>query len=503
MPNFNIRDVVLQHSARGLPAPGPSAFVILGFAVALCVGCAREPARPDRRDPASASPAESISSPRGASAPIRQTPASESEGSTIREAPFFAGAKSIPLSGQAVDVLEAGGGRFLIVRLKSPATLAVFDANALEIVQTLPLGNADCLVAAGRDVLIIVDPESGTCTRWSLKDWRRMPDVVLPVDLPIQSVALGSASNGPLLVVQNKNLRLPANKAVFEWPSPFVRFFNLDEMKPMQFKLHVAKKAMFDPINRGMAVASADGNTFVLNVGRTCLRLCDDTLVVRRIARSTSSILPGPDGQMIFGIQDPRFFNWHPLSTREDHEQRTAFPASRPPYYVTRESAIHFKSRKEAQRGNGVCVMAPGEDEPLFWTKRQSTNVGCHFLVQSKLLALIDSGDKARIDLFYVDLNEALRKRSGPYLFFTSSPPLETRPGTEFRYAAAWTCSRQDIRFELDQAPADMTVTATGVVAWSVPRDQPAGYLDFRLIARSSDGLERQQWISLYCHESR
>jgi hypothetical protein len=476
----------------------------LGLSIASCLGCARKPGTPNR-DNGSGSLPESVTVTSTETSTSWKSPGSSREWPNIRETLAFDGAKSIPLPGSPVEVVEGGSGRFLILKLDSPKSLVVFDANAQDIVKLLPLDDTRCLLAAGRDVLIAVDPNTGTCRRWSLRTWEQAPTIELAVELPIQSIALGSASTGPLLVVQDRDRKLSRTQEVSQWPSPFVRFFKVDDLKPVLFKLHVTAAPRFDPANRGNASASADGTTFVLDPFRTCLRICDDTLVVRRIARSTSTTrtLPGPDGQMIFGMPSPRFLNWMPLGANGGPSSVTVFPATESPYFISQESALTFNSRTASKRGNWVSVMAPGEVIPIFSVKPEMRGPRCHFLSASKLLACIGSATRDRIDLYYVDVQNALRKRKVPYLFFTSSPPLHTRPGMKFRYAAAWDSSEHGVKFELEKPPDGMTVDAKGVVEWNVPQDHAAGYVDFRLVARLAPGLERQQWISVYCHESK
>jgi hypothetical protein len=204
---------------------------------------------------------------------------------------------------------------------------------------------------------------------------------------------------------------------------------------------------------------------------------------------------------MLYGNAVPRFFNWSPLGPSNGAKEQTAFPAAQAPYFVVRESAWGFTSRQAAQRGNHVEVRAPGESEPLFSTRINKTDARCYFVPQAKLLILVGSRTPNQIDLFFVDVDAALRKRRDRYLFLKSSPPLQTRAGTKFRYAAAFISSHPDVHFELDQAPAGMTVDAKGMVDWEVPKEHPAAYVDFRLVATLAPGLVREQWISLYCHE--
>jgi WD40 repeat protein/S1-C subfamily serine protease len=105
------------------------------------------------------------------------------------------------LSAPVEDIAVGGDGRFLCLKLKGPV-LAVFDVTAADFTKTIKLRSEKALIAAGSDLLVVAYPDQPAVERWSLTDLnsqgKRAPS---PIRGRIQSLALGSDSEGPLIVV--------------------------------------------------------------------------------------------------------------------------------------------------------------------------------------------------------------------------------------------------------------------------------------------------------------
>ena len=104
------------------------------------------------------------------------------------------------LSAPVADVAVGGAGRFLVLHLPSRHKLAVFDVNTAEVVGYIPVKDHSARFAAGSQSVVVLLPGAGTMERWSLKTLERDIATPLPVKGVIMSVAMGSASKGPLLV---------------------------------------------------------------------------------------------------------------------------------------------------------------------------------------------------------------------------------------------------------------------------------------------------------------
>jgi hypothetical protein len=99
------------------------------------------------------------------------------------------------------DVAVGGGGRFLILHLPKLGKLAVFDVNEAKVVKLLPMADENIKFTAGLDKLVVALPGSRTIQRWSLKSFEQELSVPYPDKGEIQALSMGSASQGPLLVL--------------------------------------------------------------------------------------------------------------------------------------------------------------------------------------------------------------------------------------------------------------------------------------------------------------
>src|SRR5271157_5830328 len=73
------------------------------------------------------------------------------------------------LDGKLTELVVGGGGRYLILFLKSNRQLAIFDVMATDIVKRLDLPSEDVLIAAGAEKLILLYPKEKLFQRYSLK----------------------------------------------------------------------------------------------------------------------------------------------------------------------------------------------------------------------------------------------------------------------------------------------------------------------------------------------
>src|SRR5262249_21315167 len=97
-------------------------------------------------------------------------------------------------------VCVGGGGRFLILHLPQQRKLAVFDVNEAQVVKYLPVADDNVKFAAGMDKLIVALPTANVLQRWSFTTFEREVTVPSPVSGSVFTLAMGSASHGPLVV---------------------------------------------------------------------------------------------------------------------------------------------------------------------------------------------------------------------------------------------------------------------------------------------------------------
>jgi hypothetical protein len=127
--------------------------------------------------------------------------AATAKGPALVQPPLLEGDTAIrPLPSEIADVAVGGAGRYLLLHLPGLHDLAIFDVSAATIIGHIPMNEDDGRFAAGLNTVIVVHPRAGTIERWNLNSLQREQSVPLPLKGVIKSIAMGSASRGPLLV---------------------------------------------------------------------------------------------------------------------------------------------------------------------------------------------------------------------------------------------------------------------------------------------------------------
>jgi hypothetical protein len=322
--------------------------------------------------------------------------------------PVLQGDRAVrPLPSAVSDVAVGGGGRFLVLYLAGARKLAVFDVSAARVVKYIPVEDGDVRFAAGRDKLVVVQPAHDVVQRWSLTTFER--ELALPLATPgkVTALALGSASEGPLLV----------------GTADRILFFDLGTLKRLDIGAPEDQ-----PVRLGAGTrvrASADGRTFGLwragayPQGLETLVLVGRQLQVHSERGSAGHVTPGPDGKTIFtarGLYTPEL-----KPRREDNDAGAAYcvPAAHGPLYLSvnpgdhNSLALHMVGHAgPLARLTDVEVpegLGDGDSDPFGGDRR------LHLVPDAKLIITIpDSND--RLVLHRFDLLEALKKADIDYL---------------------------------------------------------------------------------------
>lgn len=203
--------------------------------------------------------------------------------------PTFAGERAVrPLPSAIGDLAVGGDGRFLVLFLPKIHKLALFDIGAARVVKYIPVEEDDVKFAAGRDKLVLFLPKSNVLQRWSLETFERERSMQMPIREQATTLAMGSSSQGPLLVGTLSR----------------VAFLDLQTFKILDIQM---------PDNRPMAMvegtrvrASGDGKVFGVwrsqsrPQGLETLVLIGHHLHAHYEHLSAGHVQPGPDGKVIF-----------------------------------------------------------------------------------------------------------------------------------------------------------------------------------------------------------
>lgn len=418
-----------------------------------------------------------------------------------------------PLAGRVHDVVAGGGGRYLIFHLKEQKKLAIFDASAGRVVKELDAPEGDLHLAAGMEKLIVLTAEG--IQRWSLTTFEREATAQLPVRGKVRAVAVGAASNGPLLVIATDDPVFDPDLRD-EWALVDIRSLKPislnDELQPFPGPRPgppLRPERPRDPENplaRTRARATADGRAFAVwsgqepeatAAGPRTLALSGNELVqyqrksTRRFRQS-----PGRPDRLLYGGR-----NLHATQLLSLQEARPLGRAWAPvvdgPYFLAFQPDL-------PNGPEGIAIFHTGLDRPLAFLPARDLGLQpealrdpaelpfdkrVHFLAAAKVLVVVPTTND-RLVVRRFDPEEALAKLDGDYLFVVSQPPQAVKAGDTFRYPIEVRSNQGGLHYRPEQGPAGMEVSEGGRLAWRVPLNQGMPETDIVISIRDRTGRE-------------
>ena len=367
------------------------------------------------------------------------------------------------------DVWVGGNGRYLILHLRRLNKLAVFDVSAAKVVQYLPAPVDTVLGAAGADKLVVIARGKKTIERWSLLTFEKEVTAPLPVDFPIDRVALGSGSYGPILVWgETKSSAL----------------LDLDTLKKVAIPLGEMVSGRVSPHELRIE-AAPDGSAFAFWSRRqhtdepskfTVMRLDGGKPTMKAGLSRRKPCLASVDGGPVFtGEGNVYSGDMQPLPAPE-LKDATLLPVGSSYVVAARWEGEEKKARLAVHFMRDLKPAFPiGDVEELDGLVTDRTDPAEFSydkriqLVPSAnvLLTLPATNDRVVIRR----LDAALKKSGGEYLFVTSVPNRQASAGATYAYQIEVKAKSKDVTFELDSGPKGMTVSKTGTLTWDVPAD--------------------------------
>lgn len=400
-------------------------------------------------------------------------PGAAGVGGPIRP-PFLPADRTIVrLPGVVDDVVPAAGGRLLILRMNKLKLLGIFDVNVARIARYVPLPADDALIAAGMEKMVCASPAQKTFARYDLDTFAREATVPLDVTAQIDGIVMGSASNGPVMIVTRAGhfLRDLATLGPFdlvkpdrEWGSNYTS----------QHAYH--------------ANASADGQTFagwedVSPSGIRTMRLEGNSATYRSQHESAGELMPSHDGSVLFTRNGVYSAMLRPLD-EDRFRGRLCLPSSHPDFFVsvvgsdkvTVSPDRRLKLGIHATFDRRLLVTIPEIDDlteagwggggPLPLSRRLH-------VVPDATLVITMPESRTSLTLRRFDLFAEMEKADVDYFFVTSRPPLAATRGGAYAYDVTVRSRRGGTEFALDHAPAGMRISPNGQVTWDVPADYP------------------------------
>ena len=387
---------------------------------------------------------------------------------------------SVKMPDLVEDSAVGGGGRYLILWLKRLHKIAIFDVSLARIVRYLSVEADDIAFTAGAHKLLVAINDQNILERWDIATGERELTLPIPDGMRYQSLAMGSATDGPALFA-GEDLRV----AFFD-PAT-LRKMDIDVQEQPWVGGHAFKKVRVS--------ASRDGSVFACWVPGSSIHGTYSIMLNGATARTnfhrqwTAHALPSPDGSFIY---TDRGFLSHDLESIEPdrfNDMETMPCLDNSSYFLA------FK-REGDMMGNGsdgtpglysaidkrLLVMLPAMPElarrkspgwnanrPFF----ETTAKQMFFWANASLMITLPQ-TRDQLLLRHVDIMDAMDKAGIDYLFIDSTPPMSALKGALYSYQVHVRSKRGDVKYALDSGPPGMRLSSMGLLEWDVPSTDEA-----------------------------
>jgi hypothetical protein len=331
------------------------------------------------------------------------------------------------------------------------------------------------------DKLVVVRRD-GTVERWSLATFEREATGELNLKVPPVAVAMGSASNGPLVV------------SGVDWPRlGETAFFDVLTMNRIEMLFH--PHGFFNTSPNVYLRASADGRTFACVPdgfdGNTQTCVWSGGRVRKYFGQGGSFPVPGPDGRTLYSSTGIFAVDVRPLAANGT----PCLPAHHGPYYLT-------LPRPDGAGRGAVSVHLEGDDRPFASLPGVDLPAGrpagdkdkllrdrrVHLIPDAHLFVTIPPGND-RLVLRRFDPEQALEASGLDYLAITSRAPTQATRGANYTYRLA-VKAKKGVSYQVTSGPRGATIDGAGQLTWPVPADFPDHEAEIVVAVRDAGGRE-------------
>ena len=391
------------------------------------------------------------------------------------------------LPSPAGTVCTGGGGRYLILHLPRDRKLAVFDCKTAKVVTNLPLSEDSILFTASLDKVFVYSPNAKVLELWDLATFQQ--EGTARVNEAITSLAIGSATKGPLLAQTREGL------------------FFLD---PLTFQLS------------DYALAGGNGNLRRLDMGSMRVSangqlVTGENVLLRtgkiyRIMDAPDEALPSTDGRVLYGHGQLFAADGQPLSPRfSAHGQRFwFFPAVQGPFAVFYKEIGGLQNKRIElgiyQVGETRLLATLPEVEGILdlvdWISGVSQPIDQHiFLIpDAKLLVFLPKA-RDKLVLYPADVEKLMGNANFDYLYVNSQPESSFVCGAEYKYQVEVRSRKGSVKYKLENGPPQMSVSPNGLITWKVPASFPDKEVNVLLSIGDASGQQLFHSIQLTLKE--
>lgn len=383
--------------------------------------------------------------------------------------------QSIPLVvdglGRITEVKVGGSGRFLVLRLED-SRLAIFDIVLSKIIGHVRLPTAESVIAAGKNVLVVIDPVNKRLERWSLKDAVKQSESTLDIEMDVGHAAIGAASEGPLLLMPDK----------CRWPLEEVRLLNVTTLKPMADEIDVVGRFVNSRNEERPTFVSAsdDGSTFYVGPAGLLLRIEMDRVAGRFCPEIDweNPMQPGRLGRYLYGWSVP--LDQINATVRAQSIQQSRSQGAVGQFTIHDHGGSFFLSMRPTVDRSGMEAFYATEEKgqllgkvPGFLLKtdgeRLSLPQRVHLHSRAGVIATVDAR-VGRITVHRIRPGDVLQPNDPRRLSLTSTPKFSVHAGQAFARRIQVLGRTRETKFELVGGPDGMSIDENGILRWLPPK---------------------------------
>jgi hypothetical protein len=372
------------------------------------------------------------------------------------------------------DVCVAGGGKYLVVKLAATEGLVVYDTDDKKIAKILKLPSSDFVFGAGGQTAVVYFKENNVLQSWDLKTFEKKKTKPNPVSGVILRIVMGHSRDDQAFVRYSVGTDELSQAGQFLLDTTTLT--PLDGDKPANVTGHNGSYRDFVHLRSdkdlshitewatshsptGVGIYNRKGKTYETNYehnsdGNLCMgddgRVYSSTGTIyttdlQKVGQIQGKMLiPALGGSLVLGLAGDGSLTVYPSGKTTPIGPCGKFPGwhadenGRGPYgQVWAKSTYTFDKHLVFLPARGKILFIPAENDRIV----------------CRTFDLKASLDKAGID----------------YLVVTSTPEAKVKPGTDWKYQLSVLSKAGEVKYSLELAPDEMSVSATGLVTWKVP----------------------------------
>ncbi|MDY3563254.1 hypothetical protein R5W23_004754 [Gemmata sp. JC673] len=408
---------------------------------------------------------------------------------------------AVALQGPIAAIIPGGGGRYFAAHVPSAERVIVYDTALRKVAGEVPGSSGTALMAAGRESLFVGRDADTNFIRWDFKTARQDAVSLPPRAQPLRYVAMGAASDGPMVLVTKDTTR---GELVLVDPATRAdRTFPIDDVTST-FPMQIPYRYNTNKDNLPKPVPSSDGRAIVFRNGA----LIRDGARFRALILSTpTAVRPAADGRTFLNrsvFSDQGLLLQPVVPVTENH--RRLLPAISGPFHVALEQnrvapvtpggPVRLTLYSNGAPGPLGSLPVPPElrDWVLSDRKEWVVNVEHHlFFAPDPGVLLFHPPGADWMYVHRVDMESFLDAAGGGPLF-TTTPPAEVFRGRPFTYQAR-AIAKGDVSYWQTGGPSGMHVSPEGLITWpaSVTGTFAGSTVEMRVTARDQNRRETVQ----------